>query len=291
MGATSGKRNGFADPGPLHGATDPGPFHGAETSPATPPADSSRPNLHSGTGLTELHESIASLLASRGQWRQAYHHLRSALDLMSPRKDEVNRLRRENAEAREQSMRDSLTASYNRRYLDERLTDLLAEHAGTDHGLAIALVDLDWFKQVNDTHGHLLGDRVLQLVVKLLQQSLPAGAFCARFGGEEFVLVMPGTDLESAVQVCECARRRVDQFPWSKITPGLHVTISVGVAHERAIPAPASAEKQLVSADALLYAAKEAGRNQVAYRHGRRIRLTGLEDTRPVDAPQRAAGY
>ncbi len=154
--------------------------------------------------LIRLHESIASLLASRGEWQQAYQHLRSALDLVySDRieqppvpeqlRREVDRLRREHAEAREQSIRDSLTASYNRRYLDQRLTSLLAETSRrSTAGLAVALVDLDWFKQVNDTFGHLVGDRVLQRVVDLLSDGLPDGAFCARYGGEEFVLVVPG---------------------------------------------------------------------------------------------------
>ncbi|MGH4023169.1 MAG: GGDEF domain-containing protein, partial [Pseudonocardiaceae bacterium] len=100
------------------------------------------------TRLAHLHESLAGLLASRGQWRQAYEHLRSALDLtrhpevaaaesaepQSPEglRRELERLRRAHAEAREQSLRDSLTASYNRRYLDQRLDDLLASKpAGT----------------------------------------------------------------------------------------------------------------------------------------------------------------
>ena len=143
----------------------------------TEPADESVTVDQQGAGLVGLHESIATLLASRGQWRQAYQHLRSALDLVyadqveephvpEQLRREVDRLRREHAEAREQSLRDSLTDSYNRRYLDQRLMGLLTEHGSRRHGLAIALIDLDWFKQVNDTFGHLLGDRVLQRVVE-----------------------------------------------------------------------------------------------------------------------------
>src|SRR5438874_7177602 len=176
-------------------------------------------NTPDGASLVQLHESIAALLASRGEWRQAYQHLRSALDLVYADQNEqppipeqlrreVDRLRREHAEAREQSIRDSLTASYNRRYLDQRLTTLLADTASANatSGLAVALVDLDWFKQVNDTFGHLVGDRVLQRVVELLSDGLPDGAFCARYGGEEFVLVLPRIDATTAVAVSEAAR-------------------------------------------------------------------------------------
>ncbi|KAA5829148.1 GGDEF domain-containing protein [Saccharopolyspora hirsuta] len=288
----TGLRNGFAGPEPLR----------EDGAPVLPPGRRTRQDLANGTGMADLHESIASLLASRGQWRQAYHHLRSALDLRSsvdvPRvpeqlRHEVNRLRREHAEAREQSMRDSLTASYNRRYLDERLADLLTEHAGSDAGLAVALVDLDWFKQVNDTYGHLIGDRVLQRVVDLLQKALPSGAFCARYGGEEFVLVLPDVEPAAAVAVCETARSSVERFPWSQMAPGLRVTVSVGVAHEHtaAGPAPISAEQQLISADALLYAAKQAGRNAVAHRIGSDVRLAGIAAERRGTHPREAAGY
>ena len=274
----TGLRNGFAGPEPLRDDS------AAARCPTPPPGR--RRELADGTGMAELHESIASLLASRGQWRQAYHHLRSALDLMStedtPRvpeqlRHEVKRLRREHAEAREQSRRDSLTASYNRRYLDERLADLVSDDNGAD-GLAVALVDLDWFKHVNDTYGHLLGDRVLQRVVDLLQEVLPTGAFCARYGGEEFVLVFPTIDAAAAVAACEGARARIERFPWGQMAPGLRVTVSIGIAHEQHSTlgpdsAPPSAEQQLISADALLYAAKQSGRNAVAYRTGSEVRL------------------
>jgi diguanylate cyclase (GGDEF)-like protein len=264
-----------------------GPDHGAATAGAIP----EQPEH---ANLVQLHESTAALLASRGHWRQAYQHLRSALDLLympsavpqeqvpvpEQLRREVDRLRREHAEAHEQSIRDSLTASYNRRYLDQRLTALLTDTSGMPNGVAIALIDLDWFKQVNDTFGHLVGDRVLQRVVELLCDGLPDDAFCARYGGEEFVLVLPGIDAQTAIAVAEAARARVERYHWTAIVPGLHVTISVGLAHEPADTAatertPADAELQLLRADALLYTAKQSGRNAVAYRRSDRVELAG----------------
>jgi two-component system cell cycle response regulator len=273
----------------------------------TQQADESLTVDRQGPGLVGLHESIAALLASRGQWRQAYQHLRSALDLVYADQDEephvpeqlrreVDRLRREHAEAREQSLRDSLTDSYNRRYLDQRLMGLLTEHGARRHGLAIALIDLDWFKQVNDTFGHLLGDRVLQRVVELLQQGLPEGAFCARYGGEEFVLVLPRVDAATAVEIAEAARERVERHPWQEIAPGLHVTVSTGLAYEP--PAdeaperpPVGAEQQLLRADSLLYTAKQSGRNAVAYRADGRVRLAGAAAGRRAITETRVLGY
>ncbi|GAB2996324.1 GGDEF domain-containing protein [Saccharothrix stipae] len=267
----------------------------------TPPSESE------GTGLVQLHESIAALLASRGQWRQAYQHLRSAFDLVYADQDdqpqvpeqlrrEVDRLRREHAEAREQSLRDSLTDSYNRRYLDERLLDMVAERGSTTSGLAIALIDLDWFKQVNDTFGHLLGDRVLQRVVELLQEELPEGGFCARYGGEEFVLVLPGVEPSPAVEIAESARMRVERHAWASLAPGLRVTVSIGLAYEPPTAdsptrPPVVPEQQLLRADSLLYTAKQSGRNAVAYRENGHVRLAGAASGRRGIAESRVAGY
>ncbi|WP_372671769.1 GGDEF domain-containing protein [Amycolatopsis kentuckyensis] len=203
--------------------------------------------------LLRLHEAVATLFATQGDWRRAYQHLRSALDI-----------------ARDGSLRDALTSSYNRRYLDERLYRPFADRQPGP--LGIALVDLDRFKRVNDTYGHLVGDRVLRRVADLLQEELPPDGFCARYGGEEFVLWLPGVDSGHALRIVDAARVRVARHPWSELQPGLRVTISAGLAHEGAdVPAPP--ERQLRDADDLLYAAKRAGRNKVAYQDAQSTRL------------------
>ncbi|MEU0530077.1 GGDEF domain-containing protein [Amycolatopsis tolypomycina] len=203
--------------------------------------------------LLRLHEAIAGLFATQGDWQRAYQHLRSALEI-----------------ARDGSLRDALTSSYNRRYLDERLYGPFTDRLP----LGLALIDLDRFKSVNDTYGHLVGDRVLRRVADLLQEDLPPGGFCARYGGEEFVLWLPGVDLGRAVRVVDDARLRVARHPWSELQPGLRVTISAGLAHETpGSGAPTSPERRLRHADDLLYAAKRAGRNKVAYQDAQTTQL------------------
>lgn len=211
------------------------------------------------------HTAAAEQFAAEGRWELAYQHLRDAVRILHglPSTDELDRLRREHAEAREQSRRDSLTATYNRRYLDERLAALLDDPACLT-GLSVALVDVDHFKQINDTYGHLVGDRVLQQLVMGLSVGLPEGAFCARYGGEEFAIVMPGRGLQEAVTICEAARNRIAGHRWVDLPQKLRVTVSAGVAQ---MPGPISDAHRLVGrADALLYAAKHSGRNAVAFR-------------------------
>jgi diguanylate cyclase (GGDEF)-like protein len=229
------------------------------------------------------HTAAAERLAAAGRWEQAYRHLRTAVRLLNGRSgvEELDRLRRETAEAREQSRRDSLTATYNRRYLDERLVALVGEPGGVGPaGIAVALLDVDHFKQINDTYGHPFGDRVLQRLVAVIDSSLPGDAFCARYGGEEFAIVMPGNDRHEAVRVCETVRERVDGHLWPELAPGLRVTVSIGVAHGFG---PVTGNDGLVgAADRLLYAAKHAGRNAVAFHdsHTGHVRLAGPAGSR-----------
>jgi diguanylate cyclase (GGDEF)-like protein len=272
------------------GTADPAPRH--RHTPARGPSAPGAPGA-------AWHTAAAEELAGAGRWEQAYQHLRTAVRLLNGPSsvDELDRLRREHAEAREQSRRDSLTATYNRRYLDERLVALLGDPASVGvAGIGVALLDVDHFKQVNDTYGHPFGDRVLQRLVAVLDTGLPDGAFCARYGGEEFALVLPGHDRSEAVRVSEAARERVERHPWSELAPGLRVTVSIGVAHGSG---PVTGIDGLVgTADGLLYAAKNAGRNAVAYQdpHTGLVRLAGPAGGRrsisqpPVVAPHWGPG-
>ncbi|MBP2364343.1 GGDEF domain-containing protein [Pseudonocardia parietis] len=239
-----------------------------------------------------LHTAAAERLAGNGRFEQAYLHLREAVRLLNGTtgttvEDELGRLRREHAEAREQSRRDSLTSSYNRRYLDERLTDLLG--TGTGRPVCLALADIDHFKQVNDTHGHPFGDRVLQRMVHELGRGLPRGAFCARYGGEEFALVLPGLGPDDGVAACEAARERVAAHDWTDLHPDLRMTISIGIAHTDR--ADIGVEPLVDEADLLLYTAKQAGRNAVAHRSADgRAQLAGAASGRR-SIPQLDAGH
>jgi len=243
---------------------------------------------------SHVHELVAACLAAQGEWKAAYSEMRTSVELALDRRGaggreqrllaEVALLRQETADARRVSMRDSLTETFNRRFLDQALRSLTEQRGdGVAPHTAVALVDLDLFKQVNDKFGHAMGDRVLQRVVELLQLDLPPKGFCARYGGEEFVLVLPGCDLSTAVMLCERARSRIEQHQWDQLVAHLRVTVSIGVA----CPAPddqgeEGAHNQLVRADVLLYAAKASGRNAVAFRAspGSPLRLAGAAGPR-----------
>ncbi|WP_433030755.1 GGDEF domain-containing protein [Actinomycetospora sp. CA-053990] len=250
---------------------------------------SGAPTVAGRSDQARAHEAAAEVLADRGDWRRAYQHLKAAVSLVRDERTtpdevpdqlriEVDRLRRERAEAREQSRRDSLTATWNRRYLDERLSTLRGE--GADSPACVALADVDHFKTVNDTHGHAVGDRVLRRLVDLMNEGLPDEGFCARYGGEEFALVLPGLAPAEAVRVCEEARARVDAYPWHELADDLRVTVSVGVTCLDAGAHPGA--PGLDAADALLYVAKRAGRNAVAYRDADdgTVRLAGAAAAR-----------
>jgi diguanylate cyclase (GGDEF)-like protein len=251
------------------------------------------------------HEAAAEVLADRGDWRRAYQHLRAAMALVhlgdtppvhvpEQLRREVDRLRRERAEAREQSRRDSLTATWNRRYLDERLATL---RDGTADPVCVALVDVDHFKGVNDTYGHAVGDSVLRTLVTLMREGIDGPApdgFCARYGGEEFALVLGGASADDAVSTCEGIRARVEEHDWAAIAPDLRVTVSVGVG---CLAAEAATDGEddphrgaLDRVDELLYVAKRTGRNAVAFRDpAGRVRLAGAASgRRGVDAVARA---
>lgn len=156
---------------------------------------------------------------------------------------------------------DELTGSYNRRCI-MRLLDAEIEksrHASTP--CAIALIDLDWFKRINDAHGHPVGDEVLRtFAITIFANIRPADCF-GRYGGEEFLLLLPTTDGEAASRMLDRLRGIVADLDWSAFSPGMRVTISAGVVKLRDND---TADTFLVRADSALYSAKAQGRNRIA---------------------------
>jgi diguanylate cyclase (GGDEF)-like protein len=154
---------------------------------------------------------------------------------------------------------DALTGLGNRRQLAERLPPLLAGAAAAAQPLALAMLDIDNFKAINDRHGHLCGDRVLVAVAQLLRDNTRGADLLARVGGEEFLIVLPDMPPDRALEACERLRERICRHPWADLADGLAVTVSIGLA--QAPPYEASTLHDL--ADRALYQAKQAGRNRV----------------------------
>ncbi|MBP2178829.1 diguanylate cyclase (GGDEF)-like protein [Amycolatopsis magusensis] len=169
---------------------------------------------------------------------------------------EHERLSAEHGEMTQQALQDPLTGLPNRRALDERLRALAS--SATSHPLAVALVDLDGFKGVNDRHSHAEGDDVLRVVASTLRDALRGDDIVARYGGDEFIVLLPGAPVSAATQALSRAVTAVASLP-HHLSHG--VTLSVGLV---SIRAQERAEQVLSRADAAMYQAKRRGGNQVA---------------------------
>jgi diguanylate cyclase (GGDEF)-like protein len=154
---------------------------------------------------------------------------------------------------------DALTGQGNRRALDELLKQQAAFYVASGKSFSILMLDIDFFKSINDEFGHMTGDDVLRAFVQRVREYLRPGDVCARFGGEEFVVVLPQTTLVEAREVAERLRLGVAHSPLLE-TPRVQVTVSIGVA---TLAAGQTVGELLATADAAVYVAKKAGRNQV----------------------------
>lgn len=159
---------------------------------------------------------------------------------------------------------DGLTGLWNRAFFDKRMGEELTRAQRYGHPLSLALLDLDYFKQVNDTYGHPVGDAVLQGVARVLRRETRESDLVCRFGGEEFAILMPETAPEDALKLCDRIRIAVSEARWPRV-PQLQVTISVGItggAVPGALPNP---EDWVELTDKQLYAAKRTGRNRTCH--------------------------
>jgi diguanylate cyclase (GGDEF)-like protein len=168
---------------------------------------------------------------------------------------------------------DALTGVHNRRYFEQRLREEVDRSLRKGSPLSCLLIDLDHFKQVNDRHGHLIGDAVLREVAEQVKDQLRLSDAMARYGGEEFAVLLVQTDTASAMAIAERIRERVLSRP--VVLPDgktLSVTLSVGVStlHQtmRGADVDGRARELVAAADRALYAAKRAGRNRVVFGPG-----------------------
>ena len=211
--------------------------------------------------VTQLAPRLSEVLAGTSQMKSSVEALQQKVTVSQ---DEIERLRGDLERARGEALLDPLTGLLNRKGFDEKLQSLLLQPVGGGRTHGLVMLDIDKFKSVNDTHGHLMGDRVIQGVGEILRSALThPGHAVARYGGEEFAILMPLASLDECVEVAELVRARTKAMKIRNRKTQevlLTVTISGGVAGMR----PGDDAAALISrADAALYASKNAGRDRV----------------------------
>lgn len=156
-------------------------------------------------------------------------------------------------------VKDSLTDLYNRRYCNQNLKNISEQYIKTGEPYTLAIADIDFFKKVNDTYGHTAGDEVLVSVVQIMKKSMAGKGFAARWGGEEFLLVYTGCDMETTLTYLEMLVEAIREMRVEYDDKAIKITISIGVATGNGD----SVDKVLCTADDRLYHAKKEGRDRV----------------------------
>jgi diguanylate cyclase (GGDEF)-like protein len=163
---------------------------------------------------------------------------------------------------------DPSSGLFNRPYFQSRLQEELQRSTRQNTPVSLLMLDIDSFKSINDTFGHLAGDTVIKDVADILKSSVRVFDVCARYGGEEFAVVMPGSSLDSATAIAERIRQRIQSYhSTDRALSGLRVTVSIGVAESGPL---GSVREVIERADAALYAAKRGGKNRVSTSSGPR---------------------
>ena len=211
--------------------------------------------------VEQLKPRLTEVMAGTAEMKISVEALR---DKVAVSQEEINRLRSDLERARDDALLDPMTGILNRRGFEKRIESLLAQKPGDGTSHCLVMLDIDHFKKVNDTHGHLMGDRVIQAVGEILRTSVTnAEHTAARYGGEEFALLLPQTSLNQSIQLAESVRTRTKAMKIRHRTTQevlLTITISGGVAEMK----PDDDAASLISrADAALYQAKNGGRDRV----------------------------
>jgi len=221
---------------------------------------------HWSEGLTEL-GSGAELEAGADKLLRDTHQMHNSITSLSGRlnesQEEIERLRQEVSRAREDALTDGLTGLTNRKGFDLVLATCLSSTEPGAQGPCLLMTDIDLFKQVNDTYGHLFGDNVIRVVAQTLKANVKGKDLAARYGGEEFVILLQDTPINGAHILAERIRTAVENGRIRRIGNDetiAKITVSLGVATYRV---GESASDFIGRADKALYASKAQGRNRV----------------------------
>ncbi|MGR4972337.1 diguanylate cyclase [Pseudomonas sp. LARHCG127] len=222
-------------------------------------------------GLKQVLENhLEGLLGTMDQHRQQRDQreqevstrLKSLADRVALMEQDAQVVRENLEEQRQKALVDPLTGLPNRAAWSERLEHEVGQWQQHGNSLLLAMLDLDHFKRINDNYGHLAGDRVLKLIASVLRKRLRGGDFIARFGGEEFVLLVPDTPLAAGAKLAEALRLAIEACPFHFKGEPVTVTVSVGMT---AFKPGEHSDSVLKRADQALYRAKNAGRNRVEW--------------------------
>jgi diguanylate cyclase len=213
--------------------------------------------LDDGSALWQALHGLAALAAGMKRTRLALQgRLRSA-------RADMDRLQQNLEQIRAENMTDALTGLGNRKYLDHALKKLSMHERTGGNSLSLLMLDVDHFKAFNDNFGHRVGDQVLRLIAQGVRQIITASDIAVRYGGEEFLVLLPSTGLDRAQQVAERIRQEIASKELKQKSTGAslgHVTISIGVAEYEIGD---TVEALIARADSRLYCAKREGRNRV----------------------------
>jgi diguanylate cyclase (GGDEF)-like protein len=172
----------------------------------------------------------------------------------------VKKLRKQTRILEKQVNHDFLTGLYNRGYIEERLREEYERSKRHKDSLSMALCDIDHFKEINDDFSHAVGDKVLEEISHIFKDNCRSIDIIGRYGGDEFILIFPKTNLTQSNIVCERVRYSVENYDWKSIATGLKVTVSLGISDDSQADSP---EQMFANSDARLYEAKNSGRNNI----------------------------
>jgi diguanylate cyclase (GGDEF)-like protein len=223
--------------------------------------------LHSFTRPFEIYDfdEIAVFLPSFLAIGFVLYSLRRIEELKSEivrRREAENKLQKSEKMYKELSITDALTQLYNSRYFYSKLEEEIYRSARYKHPLSLLLIDIDDFKTLNDRYGHLEGDKILSMSGKIIKDCLRKTDSAYRYGGEEFTVILPGTEFEAAVNAAERIRKQISTHKFTSSTnQPLHITVSIGACRLE----PGEEMKAFVQrADRAMYVAKRNGKNRVS---------------------------